>query len=621
MKVLALTYRMSALTKLFLAGNGQKATSNLLKCGMLLLLSVTLWGCGKGNPDAPVTIDPVTKKHPAGWAANGTGGAHPDAYFNASGSCEECHGKPLDPAGGISRVSCSNPGRSGVACHASFPHIAGFAVFTKHGSVAKDLAIGISGMAHCQKCHGSSYTGAGSAPSCIGCHKETNPSSNAPHAANWINGNANGLKHSTTDTSNAPACAQCHLGGQFSHSAQSPAPAGTAPGCFNGTLCHNAVFHSLPFVAGRQAIAVANLSNCQPCHATHASGSNPRFNLLKGSGVLNPNGCEGCHNKPGIAHPFMWLPGRGTTNGAANTTSHATAGTVNASCGLCHGGTALAGGGSAPSCFSNPVASINGTTCHFTKPVATDGSSIGCVSCHGLPPDGTTAPNRAFRHTKHWALPGITANGGCDICHNGLGSGKTTHADGTPNTSFFSAKFRNVSTVAASYNAATGKCDNVSCHGLANFTALQVWKGTFPVLDPADSATCTFCHKVSAVVAPAAGVVPVPYIGPFSGKIPVDTAANGFNLHQAHTGPFGVLCLDCHNLSVHFKSLMTGKRKLNPGDSAAAVGGAGTAVTSYTYNGTTGTSTCFSLPNNPVTGSTCHAIATPLNPLNPRSWY
>src|SRR5450631_980203 len=181
----------------------------ILQYGIVLLCIVTLWGCGKGNSNAPVTIDPVTNKHVVGWAANGAGGLHPTAYFANAVSCEECHGKPSDPAGGISGVSCSNPGRSGVACHPSFPHVAGFADFAKHGSVAKDVASGVTGMAHCKQCHGSSYTGAGSAPNCIACHKMTNPSSNAPHAAQWVNGNANGLKHSTTDVTNAPACAQC----------------------------------------------------------------------------------------------------------------------------------------------------------------------------------------------------------------------------------------------------------------------------------------------------------------------------------------------------------------------------------------------------------------------------
>jgi hypothetical protein len=194
---------------------------------------VTLWGCSQGNSSAPVTIDPATNRHPDGWALNGTGGTHPVAYFAAPASCEGCHGLPSDPKGGISGVSCSNPGRSGVACHPSFPHAIGFSAYNKHGQAAKDTASGVTGMAHCKQCHGSNYTGAGFAPSCVKCHNDYNPSNHAPHAANWGSGNVNGLSHSSTVTNNAPACAQCHLGGRLS-SLPPPTPAaaaGTAPGC------------------------------------------------------------------------------------------------------------------------------------------------------------------------------------------------------------------------------------------------------------------------------------------------------------------------------------------------------------------------------------------------------
>ena len=227
---------------------------------------------------APVTIDPATNKHPAGWVLNGTGGTHPCAYFAAPESCEGCHGKPADPAGGISGVSCSNPGSSGVACHPGFPHAVGFSAYSQHGNAAKDVASGVTGMAHCKQCHGSNYTGTGLAPSCIKCHNDYNSSNHAPHAANWVAGNANGLKHSTTDANNAPACAQCHLGGTYSHPAPIPAPPDTAPGCFNGTLCHNDAGHTFK-VADHMGPARDNLASCQPCHATPASGLNPSYTV------------------------------------------------------------------------------------------------------------------------------------------------------------------------------------------------------------------------------------------------------------------------------------------------------------------------------------------------------
>ena len=563
----------------------------ILKYGTVMLCIFALWGCSKGNPDAPVTIDPVTGKHPAGWAANGAGGTHTGAYFAAPGSCIQCHGQPSDPAGGVSKVSCSNPGRSGVACHANFPHVANFAAFNVHGGVAKDVASGITGMAHCQKCHGTSYTGADSAPSCIGCHKLTTPSTNAPHAANWISGNANGLKHSTTAESNAPACAQCHLGGRFSHAAPNPAPAGTAPGCFNGTLCHNNAVHPLPFVAGHQADAKANLASCQLCHATPSSGSNPRYNLLKGTGVLNPNGCEDCHNKPGIAHPFMWLPGRGATNGVTNATTHATAGTVNISCGLCHGGTALTGGSVAypggiapPSCFSSSASSINGTSCHITKPVDSQGADIGCISCHGIPP-------ATGKHGSHFAsIPNVN----CAACHNNLGPGNLTHADGTVNLALLSTyQAKTVVGTFAFDPGASKSCANVSCHG--GQTTPSWTTGSINV-----NTDCTRCHNLGTAQ----------YNSYNSGIF------GAVNLHDFHLNSVGLFCTDCHNttnLAInHFTHLET---QIMEGPASATIGGGTTGIVSYVPGNVPGSGSCSPTQNNP--NFFCH-VNTILG--NTRAW-
>jgi len=581
--------------------------------GIALLFVVTLWGCGQSNSSAPVTIDPTTNRHPAGWAVNGTGGAHPAAYFAAQASCESCHGRTNDPKGGISGVSCSNPGRSGVACHPSFPHAVGFSAYSRHGSVAKDTASGVTGMAHCKQCHGSNYTGSGSAPSCIKCHNDNNNTNHAPHAANWVAGNANGLKHSTTVENNAPACFQCHAGGAYSHPAPVPPPAGTAPGCFNGTMCHNAAGHTFT-VAGHMLPAASNIASCQPCHATPASGSNPSYTVPKNA-LLSPNGCENCHYKvsgtpSGLAHPYMWVPGRG--NPGQQSASHANAGTVNASCSLCHGGVALAGGGSGPSCF--PASPINGTGCHFTKPVDAQGVTVGCVSCHFAPPSSTAppttlAPNRAYGHTNHWAIPGIATNGSCGNCHSGSGYGTAVHADGTTQTSAMPAKFQNVAGTSASYDSATGTCSNVSCHGQFGF-AFQPWTDTLSVIfDPFDPTveTCTNCHLLDNTLQPSATGVPTPfpYIGPYSGK---NTGGGYLNLHFRHVQAFGKKCTDCHVLTVHFNSLMQGRRFLQRGFAAPSVGN---NITSYSYNSTTGISSCSTSLNG------CHIVT----PINGNDWY
>lgn len=593
----------------------------ILQFCIVLLCIVALGGCSKGNSGAAVTIDPDTKKHAAGWAANGSGGAHPDAYFAAPASCEECHGKPSDPAGGISKVSCSNPGRSGVACHASFPHVPGFAGYALHGSVVRDMASGITGMAHCQKCHGSSYTGAGSAPSCIACHKATNPASNAPHAANWLSGNSNGLKHSATNESNAPACAQCHLGGAFSHPAPVPAPVGTPPTCFNGTMCHNTAGHTFTII-DHMVPARSNLASCQSCHATPASGPNPNFTVEKNAN-LTPGGCEKCHSRPGLAHPYMWVPGRG---GQPNTT-HANAGTINSSCGLCHGGTAFTGG-SGPSCMST---SINGTACHSTLPVGASGVTVGCGSCHGNPPNGAAAPNRDGRHVRHFATATYNITGlTCSACHDTYGTGTATHATKTVFTSMTAPtridprfnESNGVTITTATYNPTTGLCSNVSCHGGKSVnTFIAFGPPPLPGWPAWGSATafnqtsCFTCHYqrfgVTASLTEAAYRAAVtagtkPYIGPFSGR--PSPASSLQNLHEGHFFLIGgtppALCLNCHTTpgAAHFADVMLGRRDL-PRGFAAGKGTIGGAITSY----------------NPITGScvmSCHAMDASHGP-----WY
>ena len=597
---------------------------------LVLIFSVTLWGCSNGNSSSPAVsaaLDPATGKHAAGWALNGNGGAHPQGYFDNPAGCQECHGTDLK--GGISGVSCSNPGRSGVACHAQFPHPEGFAAFNIHGNSAKAAPGTFTGLAHCQKCHGLLYTGKTPAPSCIACHKLSNSTNDAPHAANWVSGNVNGLKHSTTDSGNAPACFQCHAGGKFSHPAPVPAAAGTAPGCFNGTMCHNAAGHTFT-VVGHYQPARENLASCQTCHATPATGSNPRFTIPKNA-TLSPNGCENCHNRPGLAHPYIWLPGRG----GSPTASHSNAQNIVASCGMCHGGAALTGGGTAypggispPACFSTPVQGIGGTACHFTMPINAGGTTVGCSSCHGAPPNGinspTTGPNRAFRHTNHFAIIGADgASLGCAACHYGLGSGTTSHstklvfgavtAAVAVQQTLGSPVFNNRSTNAV-YASTTGKCTNVSCHG-GKTLPFPAWKNTTLTFN---MNTCTNCHQTSAV---AQEVYSGIYIGPFSGNndspalSPPGTPGGiatatpfapppgpGMNLHQVHA-VYGQ-CTDCHNTSgLHFSSIMQGRRSLRPGFAAPTV--KGSSIISYSYNSSTGTSSCV---------ATCHFAL-------PQSWY
>jgi hypothetical protein len=49
----------------------------------------------------------------------------------------------------------------------------------------------------------------------------------------------NDPSHTFASETNAPECYKCHANGaNFTGTKPTPPPAGTAPGCFNNTMCH-----------------------------------------------------------------------------------------------------------------------------------------------------------------------------------------------------------------------------------------------------------------------------------------------------------------------------------------------------------------------------------------------
>jgi hypothetical protein len=205
--------------------------------GAVAAMGLLALGCSTANPTA-TAFNANLATHPATWAQD-----HWAEFLKNPNSCKPCHGSTTDTAaaGGTSKVSC-------FGCHhPNGPHhVAGWADRTQHGRLGAMLAsngqtgFGSTGYAACSRCHGSMYTNpVGVTPSCTACH------ATAPHAAKpWINA-ADPLKpnHDMVDQSNAAECAKCHaLGANSTIKPVEPAPAGTTPGCFNGTLCHTKAF-------------------------------------------------------------------------------------------------------------------------------------------------------------------------------------------------------------------------------------------------------------------------------------------------------------------------------------------------------------------------------------------
>ncbi|HEY5577768.1 MAG TPA: hypothetical protein VIK46_05520 [Deferrimonas sp.] len=223
-----------------------------------------------------------------------------------------------------------------------------------HGNDAKAALGETTGFAYCQECHGTTgadFAGGSSGVSCTNnpdaaCHGSTVAS---PHARKpWRASAGSPYTHTTTvETGNAPVCAQCHFPNSPNNPANhpaTPAPAGTAPGCFNSTLCHGPTFH-LPGwdqatqhgpVAKQAPSTSGGFAFCQLCHGTGTdfSGGSVGFS------------CYTCHGVP-APHPA------GTTWRNSTSPTHQTTDLGNAAvCAFCHQSNA-----GTPSCFGT-------TLCH-----------------------------------------------------------------------------------------------------------------------------------------------------------------------------------------------------------------------------------------------------------------
>ena len=201
-------------------------TRQLISTFAAAAFALLLLGCSGTSTDAP-QFNTATGEHPATWLQT-----HYAEYIASPAGCTTCHGSVTDPksTGGTSGVSC-------FKCHANGPsHQPGWEAASKHGRQgAMPAPTDTVGFAACTKCHGSNYDNpTGVTPSCKSCHK------NAPHPNKpWVGTTVDQPNHVFTNVGNAPECSKCHKNGANSSlKPTNPAPAGTAPGCFNNTLCH-----------------------------------------------------------------------------------------------------------------------------------------------------------------------------------------------------------------------------------------------------------------------------------------------------------------------------------------------------------------------------------------------
>jgi len=216
------SFRWSAL--LFLAG----------------ILPLATWVCGAAAPDSLRAEGLI---HPEGWR---TAALHGARYAAAPEECRSCHGTDLK--GGSSRVDCAG-------CHSRVVHQPRNDFSMNHPRKVKLAPGAMSGFAACQVCHGRDFGGTplSAGKGCMEtaeCHFHPK---GMPHDS-WNGRSLDFIQHTHTDTdpANAPVCFPCHdrvtkhrwfdargKSVTYGNLLKSPAPAGTAPGCFNSTLCHD----------------------------------------------------------------------------------------------------------------------------------------------------------------------------------------------------------------------------------------------------------------------------------------------------------------------------------------------------------------------------------------------
>jgi hypothetical protein len=248
-----------------------------------------------------------------------------------------------------------------LSCHTKGVfHPADWALPGQHGRLGAELAPvatsaptipAMAGYAHCAKCHGTSFDGGVAAVSCKACH------ASSPHPSRpWYDPTGVKPSHTQVNPANAPECAKCHAGGANSIlKPQTLAPAGTAPGCYNATLCHGTGVHPATWLQDHWAPYVAAPAQCQACH-----GSTTDPALAGGSAKVS---CFSCHTKGFVTHPAGWaLPAQHGAQGAMRAPVATSAPTIPVMtgfmhCAKCHGAT-FAGSGTAVSC----------KTCHTKAP-------------------------------------------------------------------------------------------------------------------------------------------------------------------------------------------------------------------------------------------------------------
>jgi len=399
--------------------------------------------------DGCETCHPPFYAHPEIWAGPNPANVFHYLSGNIASACTLCHGANLDGVGGINAAG-GTPGQSCRQCHADTtlfnldctachgyppdgvtaePPVADLGGLpVSHDNLFGPSANVAAVAAHdqCAVCHGvKSSDGATSGHLSPSANYRTFDAVTGTPGDHW-NGqiNMNGPAPSTGTGYNEATfgCdnAGCHGNDAAHRLSDSALPVQFGDyGVGGGSIAPHPLDGTFRTGENHGPSARSDLTACKACHG-QATTTNPRYNVGIGG-----SGCETCHND-NTAHPSVgtrenvrwydvqWRHSNGTKSTFAN------------ACGMCHPG--IGGPGSVgPAC----------TTCHRANPVV---NNTGCVSCHSLPPNGTSGiagnqrPNRTGNHGRSAHRTGISSTplNTCAVCHGAsFGPGNANHFDQT----------------------------------------------------------------------------------------------------------------------------------------------------------------------------------------------
>jgi predicted CxxxxCH...CXXCH cytochrome family protein len=406
------------------------------------------------------------------------------AWGTASG-CSACHTTPIattGPATGshtkhnISDCSQCHTGATTSAAMPTLNHIDGdIDVNSGYPANVVKHAVGTyTGTCSAASCHANVY-GAGpmttpvwgtTATNCSACHTTpigtTGPATGSHVKHNMTNCS---LCH-TGATTNTALPTLNHIDGNINVNSGYPATVTKhAAGTYTGT-CSAASCHANVYGAGSMTTPVwGTTSGCSACHTIAIGATGP----ATGSHAAHNNPtCTACHNAgttattvPSIGHADGNI---NVTNGYPATVAKHAAGSYTGTCStsVCHGqGAPTWGATNAVPVNGFPYSSAQCGKCHSQEGTVTAATPFYSTA---IPKVTLNTNAKVGAHTAHLAsVDTLHPALACADCHGAVALNDPTHMNGS--TTFNWSALAKTGNLSPAYNATTGQCSNVYCHG------------------------------------------------------------------------------------------------------------------------------------------------------------